>query len=152
MHQGFAPSSHSAFFSRKRHRTGGAGKTIVIVLGVLGVVAVLCCGGFALMGYLGFSKAGMAVIEPIKSNPELIANLGEIKSASINFQDTVKVQQEEPGEDQLVVDVTGTKGKGQLIIVPDKAGGNGLKSARLRLPDGKDIPLISAELDVSAPR
>lgn len=151
MSHGISTALRPQFLGNPNRRQGGTGKTIAIILGILGILGVLCCGGFSLMAWIGYSKAGLAIIEPLKSYPEVVSNIGEFKSASINLQDTMKVQQAENNQELIVVDVQGSAGKGQFIIIADKSGSKDMKMARLRLPDGKDIELVNTVPDFEAP-
>ena len=134
-----------------RRRQGSTGKVVAIVLGILGIVGVLCCGGFGALFYLGWSQAPLVMIEPLKSNPEMVEHIGTVKSASLNFQAIQEEQAKGKGE-CIVIDVVGDKGKGRLILKMEHGSGNKeMEMATLRLEDGTEIELLDTVPDFEAP-
>ena len=118
-------------------------KTLWIILGVIGGVLLLCCGGFTALSYFGAKAVsglvGAAAMEMAKTSPELEAELGEIESASMNISETQK-------QKKAVFDVKGTKGSGQVILEenPDK---NGPPNAVLQTSDGRTVPLTFPDFE-----
>ncbi len=126
---------------------------IVIIAGVGLVGMVLCCGGPLLLTYFGFNFAGKILASQVRtmieSNPDFASEIGTIESMEMNIMESARYKQEK-GDEGLVFDVKGSRGSGQLFVVPEP-GGKEFSMIVLRLPDGREIELLSAELDVSMP-
>ncbi len=125
-------------------KSGGAGKTILWILGILGVLGLVCCGGVVAVSWWGMNAAsgilGDTAVETFKSNPDVVNELGEIKSSKVNFMATGEESNKKGGGAQvIVVDVEGTKGKGQFIFEMDPNSQNDIGKAKLRMSDGKRI-------------
>lgn len=116
--------------------------TLLIVLGVLGalflVAAIGCCG----VVYWTMGQANALITEAVKTelmgSAAVEEHFGEIKETSMSIVATGEVQQSEGDKNLLVMDVTGTKGDGQLIL--KQGPNNTFTDIRIRLPDGTIIP------------
>ena len=132
-------------------KSGGAGKTILWILGILGVLGLVCCGGVVAVTYWTMNAAsgviGNTAVETFKSNPDVVNELGEIKSSKMNFMATGEETNKKGGGAQvIVVDVEGSKGKGQFIFEMDP-NSQDIGKAKLRMSDGREIELASMEPD-----
>lgn len=111
-----------------------------IVLGVIGggvALSCVCCGGLSYVGISGASKMFEEVAKAqFNDDPIIQEKLGGITSASMNL--TATGEEGKKKEGSLVLDVTGPKGKGQLIM----QGGNPehANSAVLRI-NGQDFEI-----------
>lgn len=129
----------------------GAGKIVLIIFAILGGLGLLCCGGAALFMNFGMKAAGDQLVAPIKSNPELVAEVGPYKKAAINFMATAKEAEKNPqqgGEPMLVIDYTGEKGSVQILL---QAKGEEVEKAIMRTKDGKEVVLINGSVDFNMP-
>ncbi len=132
-------------------KSGGAGKTILWILGILGVLGLVCCGGVVAVSWWGMNAAsgilGDTAVETFKSNPDVVNELGEIKSSKVNFMATGEESNKKGGGAQvIVVDVEGSKGKGQFIFEMDP-NSKDIGKAKLRMSDGREFELASMEPD-----
>ncbi len=116
--------------------------TLLIVLGVLGglflVAAIGCCGFI----YWGMGQANALITDAVKTelmgSAAVEEHFGEIQEAKMSMIATGEVQQSEGDKNLLVMDVTGSKGDGQLIL--KQGPNNTFTDIRIRLPDGTIIP------------
>jgi hypothetical protein len=96
---------------------------------------------------MGMSAVGGVVIESVKSNPDLVAELGEVQSATLNFQATGEYAKGGK-EGYLVLDVKGSKGTGKLAVRMDRES---VSEAIFIRSDGTEVPLVIAEPDFQGP-
>ncbi len=132
-------------------KSGGAGKTILWILGIFGVLGLVCCGGVVAVSMWGMNAAsgliGDASVESFKSNPDVVNELGEIKSSKLNVMASREENNKKTGGSKvMVVDVVGTKGKGQFIFEMDP-NSDEVGKAKLRMSDGRELELASMEPD-----
>ncbi len=123
-------------------------KTLWIVLGIVGGLLLLCCGGFSILSYVGY-QAGTSMLGEIakdaaSQSPEVQAELGNIESVKMNFAETGKAG----GAGNMAFDIVGSKGSGVIIIRINQAT-NQLDSATLRTSDGREIPLTGIQTGAS---
>lgn len=115
-------------------------RTLLWVLGILALLTVVgfvaCCG----IGWFVFrttsDELGRQVQAEIAGSPEIAEHIGEIESTRLN------VQAMQNTENQLVLDVQGSKGSGQVLVdmgwLEQRDGDSSLE---LRLPDGQRLPI-----------
>lgn len=120
-------------------------KWVLIVLVVLGLLALVCCGGCAAFTYWGYTvgakQAGLEVAAQVEDDPAVQEHLGDNLELMMNLSSSTQEQQQR-GRQVLVFDATGSKGSGTIIVFPNPGGGPGsFESAILKLPDGKELPL-----------
>jgi hypothetical protein len=126
----------------------GSGMKIVwIVLGVLGVLGLLCCGGFTWFGSWIMGVGAEAIAKQVEHTPAMQDHIGKLESASMNLVATGEYAQKHRNEKNVaVIDVTGSKGSGQLLV---KTGpGNSIEWAKLRLDSGEEFDLVGGNIGV----
>lgn len=121
-------------------KKSGGGKTVMIVLIVIGVVVllgVLACGGCIALAYFGSQKVlNDQMTTQLRANPAAQGALGEIQSVSINFTKTGQ----RPGN--LVFDVSGSKGSGEAVARQNPANQqNPLELVELKMSTGEVVDL-----------
>ena len=91
---------------------------ILLILGILGLLVLLCCGGLTGISYLGMSALNAEVVRQLNEKPAVREQFGEVESASLNFGATAQYGQENPeqGGNRMVYDIVGTNGSGQVRI------------------------------------
>lgn len=135
-------------------KSSGAGKIILIVLLIMGVLGLLCCGGFGAMTYFGMKMGAEQIVAPLKSNPQLVEEIGDFQSASMNLTATGQEAQKNPnpgGQPAIVMDVRGSKGTAKLLITLSRQGSDEIERAVMRTNDGREIELLSNSVDVEMP-
>lgn len=108
-------------------------KLILIILGVLGLGGVLCCGGCVYFSF--FVAPGMIGNQAITlhgDHPEFQSQIGANASASLNWQKTGEEGQSNQGA--LVFDVSGDNGSGELVL---KQQGQDFAQVTLRTAKGE---------------
>jgi|JI10StandDraft_1071094.scaffolds.fasta_scaffold00179_36 hypothetical protein len=137
----------------------GGSKTLLIVLGVLGFLALGCCGVFGGLAYWGASKFNELVTEDLRrrlSESEVAATeLGTIESMSLNFVRSTEVTNEKNAggkqdEPYLVFDVKGSKASGEIIceIKKQSAESQEIVSCVFVKSDGTEVELFGEELSI----
>lgn len=119
-------------------------RTLLWVLGILALLAVIgfaaCCG----IGWFVFrttsDELGRQVQAEIAGSPEIAEHIGEIESTRLN------VQAMQNTENQLVLDVRGSKGSGQVLVdIGWLEQRDSESSLELRLPDGQRLPITGTQ-------
>jgi hypothetical protein len=125
-------------------KKSSTGKILLIVFGVGGLMVLLCCGGFIVMGMFGFN-AGMSqlseqVTAQLQGNEVIEKHLGTLESCKFNFMATTKRAQDTGEQGQMVFDLKGSNGSATLA---GRLAGERLADATLELPTGEsiDVPL-----------
>lgn len=116
---------------------------LLIGCGVAGFLGMLlCCGGFAMLGFFGLGVVGDVVQAEVENSPTIIENIGEIDSMSLNLAATgEEAQGIQPGQaTPMVFDVKGSKGDGKIVAQQSRTG-QGIDSAVLVLPSGERLPI-----------
>ncbi len=119
-------------------------KTLFIILGIVGVVAVLagvcCCGGPGILFYFGMGVLDEAMATELRGNATFRQHLGELESCKVNLIKTGEI-----GEDGVIVfDVVGSQGSGTVTARIQEGGGTQvIQQATLNLPSGEEIELIT---------
>lgn len=119
------------------------GKGLLIGCGIASLLGMLvCCGGFAMLGYFGLGVVGDVVQAEVENSPTIIEHIGEIDSMSLNLTATgEEAQGVEPGQAApMVFDVQGSKGSG-MIVAQQSRTSPGINSAVLVLPSGERFPI-----------
>jgi hypothetical protein len=132
-----------------------SGKGCLIGCGIAGLVCVLlCCGGVLMFGQFISTTLATEYQRQLEGNPVVVEHIGEIDSLDVDWMTTwsktmeeaEKQQQGQQGSDaMLVFNIEGSKGSGQIILVPDEGGGDGpgMNSAKLVMPDGSEYPIAT---------
>ena len=89
--------------------------------------------------------------EIYRSNPDFVAEIGELKSSKFNFQATGTEGPKHPGKQVIVLDVVGSKASGQLVLMVTPGNANDVQSGILRMSDGREVPLGKTSVDVEMP-
>lgn len=119
---------------------GKGNKTLIIVLVVLAVLGVVCCGGGALLMWGSVSMVqgalGEVVEGDLRASDDVRAEIGEIDSVSMNFTKTGQL-----GENGvLVFDVKGTQGSGEVRA---RVAGDQVSDIVFITADGREIQVES---------
>ncbi len=118
-------------------RRGAGGKTVVLILAIVGgllVVGCLACGGLFYFGFnAAMDAAGQVVKEQFADHPVIQEHLGGIETSKPNLMDTAEIQQEF-GENHMAFDVSGPQGSGTLVV--RQVAGDQFEGRVLRTPDG----------------
>ena len=80
----------------------------------------------------------------VENDPAILEHIGEIESFELDISDTAAAGQaaEQPGDPSpLAFQIQGSKGEGQLLVMPDDTQNGGFGSATLILSDGRRIPV-----------
>ncbi len=120
---------------------------VLILLGIGGVVCLVCCGGFMWFGHsamnMGMEMFANAIRQEYGDHPAVQQHIGELESVESDlFNAAAYEDQITPGE--LPFKVRGPKGEGSIIVGqgPTQPNGQpGVKDGRLILPDGEVIEL-----------
>lgn len=89
-----------------------------IIVGVLGVLGLVCCGGIV---YFGLTQGGAAFIAPLNGVPEVTQKVGTVETASFNFGESLERGQDRP--QHIVLDIQGTTGSAKVLLKPGSEGG-----------------------------
>ena len=91
---------------------------ILLSLAIIGVMALLCCGGFGLFAYLGLGEINKEFARQLNERDEVREHFGEIESAEMNFMATGEYGQADPDQpgNPMVFDVSGTDAAGQVRV------------------------------------
>jgi hypothetical protein len=120
---------------------------ILIILGVGGVLCLVCCGGFIWFGYaamnMGMEMFADSIREQYGDHAAVREHIGELESVESDLLNAAAYQgQMASGE--LPFKVRGPKGEGTIIVregAPRAKGQPGVAGGRLLLPDGEVIEL-----------
>ncbi len=108
---------------------------ILLVLGLLGVG--VCCGGPAILAWIGVSAGKQAVADLVRPNiekePVIVEHIGTISSFTWNINKSSAA-----GNNMAVFDIVGDKGKG---TVGGMLFGGMLMDGTLTMEDGTEYPL-----------
>lgn len=109
------------------------------VLGIL-VAALLagvfvCCGGPLTLFYFGKQTVGPKMLPQVQANAKIREHLGDVHTCEWDFTATAQ----DEGEETMVFNLEGTRGKGVLIAETDSSDDERIVRATLRLPDGSEI-------------
>lgn len=118
-----------------------------ILLGVAGVLVLICCGCMGL-AYFGGGKAmnatmdlvGREIRPSLEADPVIQEHIGEIQSLSGDFGATIQESQKSGNQGEMVFNIRGTKGEGVVIGKPDQEAKR-LEDGRLRMSTGEEFPL-----------
>jgi hypothetical protein len=118
-------------------------KVLYIILGIVGVVAVLaglcCCVGPGALFFFGKGVLNEAMANELRGNATFREHLGDLQSCNMSLVATGEV-----GEEGVVAfDVVGSKGSGLVIArMQEGSGTQVVQSATLRLSSGEEIELM----------
>ena len=121
-------------------KPAGSNLWMWILLGVGGVLGLVCCGGLASMMVLGLNIAAQEVADQVRDNPKFREHIGELQEISMNFTASAA---KDDGE-TFVYSVKGDKGSGTLTC-KEKSDDNWqsvVEEATLRLPDGTEVQIL----------
>jgi hypothetical protein len=111
-----------------------------ILLGVGGVALLLCCGGVVGIAALGLNVMSAEVADQVRDVPAFREHIGELESLDVDF-----VASSAKGDDEtFVYNAKGDKGTGVLTVkqTEDEEWNEVIVEATLRLPDGRQVPII----------
>lgn len=131
-----------------RRKKSGCG-IVALIIGLVvggGLLAVLCCGGFA---YFGLGVVAEQVKTDLRGNAVIEEHIGPITSIRTELIASAATQ----GQDEFVFDVEGPKGKGrlQVVTVTIDAGTEDVVSGTLELPNGERYDLFPQAETGAAP-
>jgi hypothetical protein len=138
---------------RNRSRKGNAMKIVLIILGIVGGLAVLCCGGFGLMTWWGLGQVdkivGAELRKQLEASPTAAKELGTIESLTWNITKTGQEGQRNGGGNNILVfDVKASNATGEVIAKFQQSGGGAepvIEWAKLRKSDGTEVDLLSEQ-------
>ena len=113
---------------------------LIAVVVVLLLSVLVCCGGGVALHYC----VSELVRSEVENDPAILEHIGEIESFELDISDTAAAGQaaEQPGDPSpLAFQIQGSKGEGQLLVMPDDTQNGGFGSATLILSDGRRIPV-----------
>lgn len=123
-------------------RRGGARAIVLILIGAVGTLVLVCCGGGALVLHLGMGEFAHQVQADLTDNPVIVEHIGEIESFTIKYGASFL----EEGEDVFVFRIRGTKGAGtvtaECVSVSDDE--EDVVSGTLELAGGETFDLFPA--------
>ena len=110
-----------------------------ILLGALGMGALVCCGCAGLMGF-AWTQVGAPLQAQLKADPKAQEHLGTVNSATLDMSGVMEAAKDaKPGEPPVMVfQVRGDKGSG---VVHARQEGQNYRDAKLILPTGEEIEL-----------
>ena len=117
---------------------------LIAVVVVLLLSVLVCCGGGVALYYFGSEAISELVRSEVENDPAILEHIGEIESFELDISDTAAAGQaaEQPGDPSpLAFQIQGSKGEGQLLVMPDDTQNGGFGSATLILSDGRRIPV-----------
>ncbi|MEY4567378.1 MAG: hypothetical protein RLY14_2348 [Planctomycetota bacterium] len=149
----FSVAVPSRRFWRNQSRKGNAMKIVLIILGIVGGLAVLCCGGFGLMTWWGLGQVdkivGAELRKQLEASPTAAKELGTIESLTWNITKTGQEGQRNGGGNNILVfDVKASNATGEVIAKFQQSGGGAepvIEWAKLRKSDGTEVDLLSEE-------
>lgn len=118
----------------------GRGTCLAIVLGGGALMVLLiCCGGGGGLIWFGLNIVTAEIEDQLRDNERLKEHVGVVESFSLDFSRSAA-----KNDDSMVFQVKGSLGSGSVTVVADTdaEGHQVVRSAVLRLPDGKDVPLV----------
>jgi hypothetical protein len=150
-------SNSDQFSAQPTPQKSGGSSTLKIVLIVLGVLGVLCCGGIGAAVYFGagYLNEMMATVvsDAVKTSPEVKAEIGEVESITINYEGIAEEQEASGEAGVLVYDVKGSTGEGKALAKVT-TGAQQADWIKFRTSDGREFELQSdmvLEDDVDGP-
>jgi len=114
-----------------------------ILLGIGAVGLLICCGCLGVGWYgmrLGFNVLEEDLSRQLAGDPVAKEHLGEIQSVSFDMFASGQ-ETESRGEEVLVFQAEGTKGKGKVVGKSPPDGSLTIQDPILILPDGKEVEL-----------
>ncbi len=123
----------------KSPSTGWTCLAITLATGGLAMLLVCCGGGGALM-WFGMNIISAEIEDQLRENETLKQHVGVVESFSLDFTRTAAKND----SDEMVFHVKGSQGSGYVTVVSEtnNDGDEEIRTAVLRLPDGKEIPLV----------
>lgn len=130
-----------------RKKKSNALMIILIILGIGGVLCLVCCGGFMWFGYSAMNMGMEMFADSIRleygDHPAVQEHIGELESVESDLFNAAAYEEHmAPGE--LPFKVRGPNGEGTIIVrqgAPQADGQPGVADGRLLLPDGELIEL-----------
>ena len=127
---------------------------LIAVVVVFLLLFLVCCGGGIGMFYFGTNALSEIVISQVENDSAILEHIGEVESCSLDFGATAKAAEsaEQAGDPTpIAFEITGSKGKGTLLLMPEADNQESFSSGTLILPNGDRIPLqelVKADDDV----
>jgi hypothetical protein len=119
-----------------RRQGMSGGKIALIVIGIIGALGLLSCGGCVGLYFFGVNAMEEEYADSLAQYPAVRQHLGEIRE--LDFQ--LMKSGEHADENAYVFDVVGSKASGTVTIWDD--GYDNIVAAKLRLKSGKEIDLV----------
>ena len=113
-----------------------------LLLGGMGMLFCLCCGGAALV-YFGFNIIEQELTPQLENDPVVQEHIGEVQSVEFDFMKSIDENETGGDAEALVFRVEGTKGSGH-VIGRSETGPDGvehLTGGILRMPNGEEYQL-----------
>lgn len=140
-------------------KKSGGSKTLLIILGVLAVLALVCCGGIGGLAWFGASKINELATQDlrrrIEASPVAATELGTIESLSINLMKTGQYNQDNnPDQNKdlayIVFDVKASNASGEIICEARNQDGQNsdIVSGVLVKSDGSKVELFGDEMNI----
>jgi hypothetical protein len=115
--------------------------------GILGA-SLLCCGACGGLVFFGLELIEDEIADSLKDDPVIQEHLGEVSSVELNMWESLREEMKNPTEADeeswMAFDVKGSKGSGRVVgksVTNPETDLEELKEGRLRLPDGRELPL-----------
>ena len=117
---------------------------LIAVLVVILLAVLVCCGGGFAVYYVGVGEWSNQVRITVEDNPVITEHIGDVESLEFNLLATAEAGQEaeQSGDSTpIVFEISGSKGEGQLLLMPNTTGGSEFSSGTLVLSDGSRLPI-----------
>jgi hypothetical protein len=140
-------------------KKSGGSKTILIILAILGVLGLVCCGSVGGLAWFGASKlneiASQELRRRLDESPVAAAELGTIESLSINLMKTGQYNEKNNagGKSEqafIVFDVKASNASGEIVCEARGQQGQAsdIVSGVLVKPDGTKVELFGDEMSI----
>jgi len=117
--------------------------TVLVFVLYMVFIVFIATAGVGIYRY-GSEAISELVRSEVENDPAILEHIGEIESFELDISDTAAAGQaaEQPGDPSpLAFQIQGSKGEGQLLVMPDDTQNGGFGSATLILSDGRRIPV-----------
>lgn len=97
-------------------KSGGVPKWVWVVVLVVVLGGVLCCGGTALFTNMAMGKVGEMMATELAHDETVQAQIGTVSDVSLSWSDTISEQQTSGNSELMVWDIVGDKASGKLHV------------------------------------
>jgi hypothetical protein len=137
--------SRQVFVQTKPRKKMSAGLIIGIVVGGVGLLLVMCCGGIFVFGMFTVNAEGKQIAEMLKGNQKLEAEIGELESMTVQVDESNKIED----FDTFVFTAKGSSGSCRVIVkyTTDNDGQINIHWARIKDQQGIESPIYPERLE-----